>query len=58
MPNTEDKVHILCDDCTTMTDWEVEFIEHCENKLLDNDILTVAEEDKVDEIYSERMGND
>lgn len=50
-----DKLMIICDNCDTMNDWEMEFIDAMELKRSKDGLFSVAERDKIEEIFEEKM---
>lgn len=50
-----DKIMLLCDDCRSMTEWELEFIDSMELKRSKGETFSKRQVDKINIIYDKRM---
>ena len=55
MSETNEMLKELCEECTSMSDWEVEFIDSCAKWVADKKFLSAKQRDKIGDIYIHRM---
>lgn len=53
--STEDKLMQLCDMCTSMSDWEMEFVDSCVKQVEAGRGLSEKQTSKIWDIYMKRM---